>query len=69
MWLVFLDLYQPKYPNSPSHEQPPETSHLDRDGIPNITDPDIDNDGIPNGKDRNIDGGTARSGGCVKIFL
>jgi len=28
MWLVFLDLYQPKYPNSPSHEQLPETSHL-----------------------------------------
>jgi len=28
MWLVFLDLHLPKYPNSPSHEQPPETSHL-----------------------------------------
>jgi hypothetical protein len=42
--------------------QTPNRADLDRDGIPNITDPDIDNDGIPNGKDRNIDGGTARSG-------
>jgi hypothetical protein len=35
---------------------------LDRDGIPNISDPDVDNDGLLNGADRNIDGGTARSG-------
>lgn len=35
---------------------------LDRDGIPNQSDPDIDNDGIVNGRDRNIDGGIARSG-------
>jgi hypothetical protein len=35
---------------------------LDRDGIPNISDPDVDNDGIRNGADRNIDGGIAQSG-------
>lgn len=35
---------------------------LDRDGIPNISDPDVDNDGIPNGEDRNVDGGIAISG-------
>ena len=42
--------------------QTPNRAHLDRDGIPNMTDPGIDNDGIPNGLDRNIDGETARSG-------
>jgi len=42
--------------------QTPTPADLDRDGIPNSSDPDIDNDGIPNGRDRNIDGGTARSG-------
>ena len=36
-------------------------AELDRDGIPNIYDPDVDNDGILNGADRNIDGGTAKS--------
>ena len=35
---------------------------LDRDGIPNIVDPDVDNDGILNGDDDNIDGGIAESG-------
>lgn len=35
---------------------------LDRDGIPNISDPDVDSDGILNGDDRNVDGGVALSG-------
>jgi hypothetical protein len=35
---------------------------LDRDGIPNISDPDVDNDGVRNGADLNIDGGVAKSG-------
>lgn len=44
------------------HCQAASTRDLDRDGIPNLIDPDIDNDGIPNGLDRNVDGGIARSG-------
>jgi hypothetical protein len=44
-------------------------SDLDRDGIPNVSDPDVDNDGIPNGRDRNIDGGTARSGPLRGKFI
>lgn len=35
---------------------------LDRDGIPNITDPDVDNDGLLNGEDPNVDGGVALTG-------
>jgi hypothetical protein len=35
---------------------------LDRDGIPNISDPDMDNDGVRNGADLNIDGGLAKTG-------
>lgn len=42
--------------------QTPNRADLDRDGIPNMTDPDIDDDGILKGLERNIDGGTARSG-------
>lgn len=38
------------------------TRDLDRDGIPNSSDPDIDNDGIPNSLDLNIDGGLCKSG-------
>lgn len=41
----------------------------DRDGIPNITDPDIDNDGIPNGQDPNVDGGIATSGPCAGKYI
>lgn len=44
------------------YSQTTNQADLDRDGIPNLSDPDIDNDGIPNGRDRNIDGGVARSG-------
>ena len=51
------------------HSQTPTLADLDRDGIPNSTDPDIDNDGILNGRDRNIDGGTARSGSLRRKYI
>ncbi|NDC74527.1 hypothetical protein EBZ70_04360 [bacterium] len=52
-----------------AHSQTSAQSDLDRDGIPNISDPDVDNDGIPNGSDRNIDGGMAKSGPLKGKFI
>lgn len=48
--------------SSSSSSQGRRGRDLDRDGIPNLVDPDVDNDGLANGDDLNVDGGVALTG-------